>query len=62
MMGRLRDGRTYGYRLRNCFSGDIICDREFETREEMEAALKEDMSADVIVGNVLESLAVKDKD
>ena len=30
VVGRFADGREYGYRLRNAFSGDIICDRSFE--------------------------------
>ena len=57
VVGRFPDGREYGYRLRNAFSGDIICDRSFETREEMERGLAEDLASDVIVGNILDSLA-----
>lgn len=47
---------VYGYRLRNFFNGEVIAERKFETREEMEAGLAEDLAPEKILGSVFKSL------
>ena len=47
---------VYGYRLRNYFNGEILAERQFESREEMEAGLAEDLSPDKLLGAVFKSL------
>ena len=59
---RLPEGMHYGYTLRNFFTGDIICEREFETRDEMEQAMAEDLAPDALIGKVLGSYPTDDKE
>ncbi len=58
---RLEEGKEYGYILRNCFTGQIICERDFETREEMEKALTDDLARDAVIGKVLDTFPRKEK-
>lgn len=50
------EGKEFGYRLRNYFTGEIVADRSFETRSEMEEALAEDLSPESLLGKVFGSL------
>lgn len=57
-MMRMRPGEkdeVYGYRLRNYINGEILCERQFESREEMEAGIVEDLAPDKLLGSVFQA-------
>jgi len=53
MMTPSRTEREYGYRLRNFFTGEVIADRKFETKAEMEEGLAKDLAPDQLFGKLL---------
>lgn len=52
---RLTDGKQYGYILRNCFTGEVLCEREFDSREEMEKMLTDDLARDAVIGRMIDT-------
>lgn len=56
MMTPSRTEMQYGYRLRNYFTGEIITDRKFETKEEMENELRKDLEPSEIFGKILRDM------
>ena len=50
MLIRMPDGKGYGYRFRNALTGEIVVERVFDSREEMEKALTEDLSPNTALG------------
>ena len=56
MMTPSRTDMNYGYRLRNFFTGEVICDRKFETKAEMEDSLKKDLDPAEIFGKLLRDI------
>lgn len=56
MMSPQRTDMEYGYRLRNFFTGEVIADRKFATKSEMEEALQNDLSADQLFGKLLDDM------
>lgn len=64
-MMRMRPGekeQVYGYRLRNYFNGEILAERQFESREAMQTALAEDLSPDNLLGSVFKTLEAGKQD
>lgn len=52
MIMRPGEREAYGYRLRSYINGEVIADRRFQTREEMEAGLVEDLAPDKLIGSI----------
>lgn len=56
MMSPQRTDMEYGYRLRNFFTGEVIADRRFETKAEMEEGLAKDLAPDQLFGKLLDGM------
>lgn len=52
MIMRPGEKESYGYRLRNYFNGEVLAERRFDTREEMETGLAEDLAPDKLIGSL----------
>lgn len=51
-----REKEMYGYRLKNYFTGEVVAERRFDTREAMEQGLAEDLAPANLLGNVFHGL------
>lgn len=57
MYMRPGEKERYGYKLRNYFTGEVLASRCFESREEMEAGLAEDLAPDKLIGAVFKEFS-----
>ena len=56
MYMRPGENEQYGYRLKNYFTGEVLAERRFKSRGEMEAGLAFDLAPDHLLGGIFRDL------